>query len=255
MANTVTRTAARATGGAQQAGREFGRRVAGGAARKAMSEAGSVVLGAVVDMAVSRVDRVADRLDGVAKSGGTGLREALTGRPAPRRSDRKDAKETGTAVRVRVGAAFSLVVARAVALLQFPAAPGPETARGAAAPRPPTPHGTARAASSRRRRGRARAGRRGRGQRTERAPGEPDGSPQSPHTAQRRAGPEAQAFGPRRTRGAAPPTNPTFRPGRRWQVVPPCACRRGDPRTAGRGAGRASGRGPGGVPDRAGERP
>jgi hypothetical protein len=119
MTNTVTRTAARATGGAQQAGREFGRRVAGGAARKAMSEAGSVVLGAVVDMAVSRVDRVADRLDGVAKSGGTGLREALTGRPAPRRSDRKDAKETGTAVRVRVGAAFSLVVARAVALLQF----------------------------------------------------------------------------------------------------------------------------------------
>jgi hypothetical protein len=119
MTNTVTRTAARATDGAQQAGREFGRRVAGGAARKAMSEAGSVVLGAVVDMAVSRVDRVADRLDGVAKSGGTGLREALTGRPAPQRSDRKDAKETGTAVRVRMGAAFSLVVARAVALLQF----------------------------------------------------------------------------------------------------------------------------------------
>jgi hypothetical protein len=77
------------------------------------------VLGAVVDMAVSRVDRVADRLDGVAKSGGTGLREALTGRPAPRRSDRKDAKEAGTAVRVRVGAAFSLVVARAVVLLRF----------------------------------------------------------------------------------------------------------------------------------------
>jgi hypothetical protein len=84
-----------------------------------MSEAGSVVLGAVVDMAISRVDRVADRLDGVAQSGGTGLREALTGKPAPRRPDRKDAKETGTAVRARVGAAFSLVIARAVALLQF----------------------------------------------------------------------------------------------------------------------------------------
>jgi hypothetical protein len=122
MTNTVTRTAARAAGGAQQAGRELGHRVAGGAARKVMSEAGSVVLGAVVDMAVSRVDRVADRLDGVAESGGTGLREALTGRPAPRRSDRKDAgdaRKTGTAVRVRVGAAFSLVVARAVSLLRF----------------------------------------------------------------------------------------------------------------------------------------
>jgi hypothetical protein len=119
MANTVTRTAARATGGAQQAGGELGSHVAREAARKVMSQAGSVVLGAVVDRAVSRVDRVADRLDGVAESGGTGLREALTGRPAPRRSDRKDAKGTGTAVRVRMGAAFSLVVARAVQVLQF----------------------------------------------------------------------------------------------------------------------------------------
>ncbi|GAA1283867.1 hypothetical protein GCM10009609_55960 [Pseudonocardia aurantiaca] len=118
MANTVTRAAERTTGGAQQAGRELGHRVAGGAARKMMSEAGSVVLGAVVDMAVSRVDRVADRLDGVAESG-AGLREALTGRPAPRRSDRKDAKKTGTAIRARMGAAFSLVVASAVKLLQF----------------------------------------------------------------------------------------------------------------------------------------
>jgi hypothetical protein len=119
MANTVTHSATRVTGGAQQVGREFGRRVAGGAARKAMSGAGSVVLGAVVDMAVTRVDRIADRLDGVAKSGGTGLQEALTGRPASRRPDRKDARETGTAVRARMGAAFSLVLSPAVALLQF----------------------------------------------------------------------------------------------------------------------------------------
>jgi hypothetical protein len=119
MANTVTRPATRVTGGAQRAGREFGRRVASGAARKAMSEAGAVVLGAVVDMAITRVDRVADRLDRVTKSGGTGLREALTGRPAPTRSDRKDARETGTAIRARMGAAFSLVISRAVALLQF----------------------------------------------------------------------------------------------------------------------------------------
>ena len=119
MANTVTRSATRVTTGAQRAGREFGRRVAGGVARKAMSEAGAVVLGAVVDMAVSRVDSVADRLDGVAESGGTGLREALTGRPASRRPDRKDARKTGTAVRAQIGAAFSLVVSRAVALLRF----------------------------------------------------------------------------------------------------------------------------------------
>ena len=119
MTNTVTRAAQRTTGGAQEAGRELGHRVAGGAARKMMSEAGSLVLGAVVDMAVSRVDRVADRLDGVAESGGTGLREALTGRPATRRSDGKDAKKTGTAMRAQMGAAFSLVVASAVKLLQF----------------------------------------------------------------------------------------------------------------------------------------
>jgi hypothetical protein len=119
MANTVTRSATRVTGGAQRAGREFGRRVASGAARKAMSEAGSVVLGAVVDMAITRVDRVADRLDRVAKSGGTGLREALTGRRTSRRPDRKDARETGPAIRAQIGAAFSLVISRAVALLQF----------------------------------------------------------------------------------------------------------------------------------------
>jgi hypothetical protein len=119
MANTVTRAAQRTTGGAQQAGRELGHRVAGGAARKMMSEAGSVVLGAVVDMAVSRVDRVAARLDGVAESGGTGLRGALTGRPAKAMSDRKPADEGGTAVRALVGAAFSLVVSSAIKLLQF----------------------------------------------------------------------------------------------------------------------------------------
>ena len=119
MANTVTRAAPGATGGAPQVGRELAQRVARGAARKAMSGAGSVVLGAVVDMVVSRVDRVADRLDGVAESGGTGLWEAVTGRPAPARSDSKPADEAGTAVPARVGAAFSLVVASAVKLLQF----------------------------------------------------------------------------------------------------------------------------------------
>jgi hypothetical protein len=76
----------------------------------------------VVDRAVSRVDDVADRLDGVAESGGTGLREALTGRPAATRSERRDgeiAGKSGTTVRARVGAAFSLVMYRAVALLQL----------------------------------------------------------------------------------------------------------------------------------------
>lgn len=119
MAKTVTRAASDRTGGVKQAGRELTQNAMRGAARKVMSEAGNVVLGAVVDMAVSRVDRVAARLDSVAESGGTGVREALTGRPAAVRSDRKHADKAGTAVRARVGAAFSLVVASAVKLLQF----------------------------------------------------------------------------------------------------------------------------------------
>jgi hypothetical protein len=122
MADAMTRTATRATGGARRAGRGVPTDPAGEAARKAMSEAGRRVLGAVVDRAVSRVDDVADRLDGVAESGGTGLREALTGRPAATRSERRDrevAGKSGTTVRARAGAAFSLVMYRAVALLQL----------------------------------------------------------------------------------------------------------------------------------------
>jgi hypothetical protein len=80
-----------------------------------MSEAGTKVLGTVVDMAIARVDRVANRLDDFAESGGTGLREALTGKP----KQQKKPRTTGTAMRARMGAAFSLVVARAMALLQL----------------------------------------------------------------------------------------------------------------------------------------
>jgi hypothetical protein len=115
MTDTVTRTATRATGGARKAAGGAGSQVVGEVARKAMSEAGSMVLGTVVDMAIARVDRVADRLDNFAESGGTGLREALTGRP----TQQKKLRATGTAVRARMGAAFSLVVSRAVAVLQF----------------------------------------------------------------------------------------------------------------------------------------
>ncbi|GAA1297971.1 hypothetical protein [Pseudonocardia xinjiangensis] len=118
----LTGTATRATGGALRAGRELPDRAVSGVARKAMSEAGNAMLGAVVDMAIGRVDRVADRLDGVAESGGTGLREALTGRPTRSRSDRAGPgvlARSGTAVRARTGAAFSLVVAQAVAVLRF----------------------------------------------------------------------------------------------------------------------------------------
>jgi hypothetical protein len=119
MATTVTRAASDTIGGVQQAGRETTRSAIRGAARELMSEVGNAALRAVVDMGVSQVDRVADRLDAVAERGGTGVREALTGRPAPARSDRRPAHEAATAVRARVGGAFSLVVAGAVRLLQF----------------------------------------------------------------------------------------------------------------------------------------
>jgi hypothetical protein len=80
-----------------------------------MTEVGNKVLGTVVDMAIARVDKVADRLDDFAQSGGTGLREALTGKS----TQQKKPRPTGTAMRARMGAGFSLVVARAMALLQF----------------------------------------------------------------------------------------------------------------------------------------
>lgn len=111
MADTVTGTATRATGGARKAAGRAQSRVAGEVARKAMSEAGSKVLGTVVDVAIARVDRVAGRLDDFAEGGGTGLREALTGRSTPQ----KKRRATGTAMRARMGAAFSLVVSRAPA--------------------------------------------------------------------------------------------------------------------------------------------
>jgi hypothetical protein len=119
MATTATRAASDTIGGVQQAGRETTRGAIRAAAREVMSEVGNAALKAVVDMGVSQADRVADRLDAVAERGGTGLREALTGRPAPARSDRQPAHEAVTAVRARVGAAFSLVVASAIKLLQF----------------------------------------------------------------------------------------------------------------------------------------
>jgi hypothetical protein len=119
MATTVTRGASDGIGGARQAGRETTRSAVRGAAREVMSEVGNVALRAVVDMGVSQVGRVADRLDAFAERGGTGARKALTGKPASARSDRKPARGAATAVRARVGAAFSLVVASAVRLLQF----------------------------------------------------------------------------------------------------------------------------------------
>ncbi|GAA1227503.1 hypothetical protein [Pseudonocardia alaniniphila] len=115
MTDTVTRTATRATGGVRKGAGGAGSRVAGEVARKAMSDAGTKVLGTVVDMAIARVDRVANRLDDFAESGGTGLREALTGKP----KQKKKPRATGTAMPARMGAAFSLVVARAMALLQL----------------------------------------------------------------------------------------------------------------------------------------
>lgn len=119
MATTLTRAASDTTGGVQQAGRETTRSAIRGVAGEVMSAVGNAALRAVVDIGVSQVDRLAGRLDAVAERGGTGVREALTGRPSPARSDRKPAHEAATAVRARMGATFGLVVAGAVKLLQF----------------------------------------------------------------------------------------------------------------------------------------
>ncbi|MHA6793947.1 hypothetical protein ACVGVM_10635 [Pseudonocardia bannensis] len=123
MTRTVTQPVTRAAGGAKRAaeGATSGAtsEVAREAARRAMAEAGRRVLGAVVDRAVSRVDDVADRLDDVVENRGTGVREALTGRPGRRdAADRKKTAGGGPGLTAQMGAAFSTVVYRALQLLQ-----------------------------------------------------------------------------------------------------------------------------------------
>jgi hypothetical protein len=204
----------------------------------------------VVHMAVSRVDRVADRLDGVAESGGNGLREALTGKPAPTRSDRKDAKKTGTAVRARQAprsassspAPLKFLQRRALKLLK---ALRRLARRSRTAP--PEPKG---AGADEDRPEQDAAGR--------------DSEPSERRGSRRIAGVPARSAAMRRTRGPGVRFPPSPRRGAAdprhlqpsWAAVSSAAVRlpTRDPRTAGPGRWTASGEGRT-RPDRAGGRP
>ncbi|MCU1649071.1 MAG: hypothetical protein QOI10_4028 [Solirubrobacterales bacterium] len=119
MANTTTHAARRAAGGARPATRGVATDPVREAARRAISEVGGRVLGVAADRVISRVEGVAGRLDHVAESG-TGLREALTGRPATTRPEEEsEVAGAGAIVPAGIGAAFSLMLYRAAQLLRF----------------------------------------------------------------------------------------------------------------------------------------
>jgi hypothetical protein len=120
MVNIATDAPERAAGAAR-AGRKTAIDPASDIARRVMNEAGRRLLGVAVDRAVSVIGGVADRLQNVAENDDTSLREVLTGSPARTRSagkGRGDATDEPPKPS-RLGAAFSLVMYRAVQALQF----------------------------------------------------------------------------------------------------------------------------------------
>ena len=110
------------------AGRRAGQTLAGAAGTagtQALRAAGMQLLAAagnqavkvVVDQAVDRVDKVADRLNAVAA--GDDQRRAAPGETHRSRQDDADGKPAERPVRVRVGAAFGLVVDQALRVLRL----------------------------------------------------------------------------------------------------------------------------------------
>ena len=88
------------------------------ASRQLLATAGNQVLKAAVDRAVGRVDQAADRLDAVAAGGGRARRATPSRKPAER-PDHGRVPEAARPGRVRMGAAFSLVVHQATRILQL----------------------------------------------------------------------------------------------------------------------------------------
>lgn len=116
MTTTSTSTSAgrAATGAAGSAGSQVLR----AAGRQLLSTAGNQVLKVAVDRAVGKVDDVAGRLDAVA----SGERRKPSRPPTTRKPTQRPMKQDdrpASPVRVKVGAAFNLVVQQAIRLLQL----------------------------------------------------------------------------------------------------------------------------------------
>ena len=119
MTSTSTRTGRAATetvsGGARSAGSQALR----AAGRQLVATAGNQVLKAAVDRAVGKVDDVAGRLDAVASGERRKPSRPPTSRKPPQRPAPEGERQSGNPVRVKVGAAFNLVLQQAMRLLQL----------------------------------------------------------------------------------------------------------------------------------------
>jgi hypothetical protein len=87
--------------------------------RQLLTTAGNQVLRVAVDHAIGKVDQVAGRLDAVAASGGADVRATLTNKPAGPVDRGASGPQAGGGLKVKVGAAFSFVMHRAMLLVQL----------------------------------------------------------------------------------------------------------------------------------------
>jgi hypothetical protein len=119
MTSTSTRTSRAAaetvSGGARSAGSQALR----AAGRQLVATAGNQVLKAAVDRVVGKVDDVAGRLDAVASGERRKPSRPPTSRKPPQRPAPDGERQSGNPVRVKVGAAFNLVLQQAMRLLQL----------------------------------------------------------------------------------------------------------------------------------------
>jgi hypothetical protein len=119
MTSTSTRTGRAVSGTASGVARSAGSQALRAAGRQLVATAGNQVLKVAVDRAVGGVDHMAGRLDAVA----SGERRARTRPPAERKPSQRPAeqRERGSAnpVKVKLGAAFSLIMQQALRLLHL----------------------------------------------------------------------------------------------------------------------------------------
>ena len=118
MTTIVTSTGQRATQAVERGTQEAAVQSMRTAGRQLLTTVGDQILKVAVDRAARKVEDVADRLDAVAASGGTELRSALS-RKSKTASSSETKHQSERSVRVKMGAAFSLMLHHAVGILQL----------------------------------------------------------------------------------------------------------------------------------------
>src|SRR5215212_8773723 len=119
MTTTSSRAGRAATGAVSGAAGNAGSQVLRAAGKQLLATAGNQVLKVAVDRAVGKVDDVAGRLDSVASGERRKPSRPPTSRKPAQRPAPGDDRQSGNPVRVKVGAAFNLVLQQAMRLLQL----------------------------------------------------------------------------------------------------------------------------------------